>query len=288
MRRRSEADGADRRSRPTIRLGVALADRAAEPAPASSSSARSRSSRANRAPTCSSYLAGGAGKGSLFVYDLLAAPRPPARLRVVRAREPRGTSSTPRRRSRQDRRARVDRTPRSPTSATRLYLGTAQDQEPSHRVEHRRRAPARPSTRRRRVPFGDEQLLLVVTPHKELGGSLLARLPWALGAFGLLITSSAVVAGRRADAPARAGREARVRERAALRRPAIGRADAAAQPAARGVPRRSRASSLAARYVAGVEGIDIGGDWYDVVQLDDGRAVSSSATSRAAACTRRR
>ncbi len=28
---------------------------------------------------------------------------------------------------------------------------------------------------------------------------------------------------------------------------------------------------LAVRYVAGVEGVDIGGDWYDVVTLDDGR-----------------
>src|SRR5262249_20732268 len=39
-----------------------------------------------------------------------------------------------------------------------------------------------------RVAFGDSHVFLVVSPHGELGGELLAALPWVLGALGLLLT----------------------------------------------------------------------------------------------------
>src|SRR6202030_3547720 len=42
------------------------------------------------------------------------------------------------------------------------------------------------------VPFGNGAITLVATPHEELGGSLLARLPWIVGAGGVIL---AIVAG---------------------------------------------------------------------------------------------
>ena len=38
------------------------------------------------------------------------------------------------------------------------------------------------------VDFGDTKILLVVSPRGELGGDLLAALPWILGALGVLLT----------------------------------------------------------------------------------------------------
>ena len=41
------------------------------------------------------------------------------------------------------------------------------------------------------VPFGDNQLRIVMTPAAELGGTLLAKLQWLLLVFGLLLTAGA-------------------------------------------------------------------------------------------------
>src|SRR5262249_4972243 len=41
------------------------------------------------------------------------------------------------------------------------------------------------------VPFGDDHLLVQVSPRTELGGSLLAWLPWIVGIFGLVVTAVA-------------------------------------------------------------------------------------------------
>ena len=43
------------------------------------------------------------------------------------------------------------------------------------------------------VPFGDTKLLIVIAPRNDLGGTLLARLPWILGAFGALCTAAAAL-----------------------------------------------------------------------------------------------
>ena len=63
--------------------------------------------------------------------------------------------------------------------------------------------------------------------------------------------------------------EARLRERRRAR--ARGRRDAAAQPAAGAAAADATGIELAARYLPAGAGAAIGGDWYDALELDDGR-----------------
>ena len=119
------------------------------------------------------------------------------------------------------------------------------------------------------VPFGDAQLLVVLTPRGELGGTLLARLWWMLGTLGLLLTFGAAtlverLTRRRTSAEMLAAENARLyAQQRSVAQTLQHSLLAEAFPEVEEL-------EFAARYVAGVEGIDIGGDWYDVVRLDGG------------------
>ncbi|MGZ6884901.1 MAG: PP2C family protein-serine/threonine phosphatase [Acidimicrobiia bacterium] len=123
-----------------------------------------------------------------------------------------------------------------------------------------------------KVPFGDRSLLVVVEAHKDLGGSLLRALPWIVVVAGLLLTGTSVVTvsllvrrRRRAEALAVENAALYARERTVaetLQHSLL----PSTFPSPPGV-------EIAAMYSAGGEGIDIGGDWYDVVERDDGSLV---------------
>ncbi|MDQ1511512.1 MAG: hypothetical protein QOG50_3356, partial [Actinomycetota bacterium] len=119
------------------------------------------------------------------------------------------------------------------------------------------------------VGFGDSKLLVVMTPTSQLGGTLLARLWWMLGALGLLLTIGATslvgrLSRRRQDAEALAAENAHLyAEQRSVAQTLQHSLLAEAFPEIGGL-------EFAARYIAGVEGIDVGGDWYDVVRLDHG------------------
>jgi serine phosphatase RsbU (regulator of sigma subunit) len=127
------------------------------------------------------------------------------------------------------------------------------------------------------VPYGDTALLLVVTDEDQLGGPLLAALPWLIAAAGLVVTIAAVILTERLQ---------RRRDHAETLVAAL--ADIAGENARlyaeqRTVAQRLQQSllpkalpavpgvELAARYEPGVDALDIGGDWYDVMQLADDR-----------------
>ncbi|MGZ4734689.1 MAG: PP2C family protein-serine/threonine phosphatase [Acidimicrobiia bacterium] len=127
------------------------------------------------------------------------------------------------------------------------------------------------------VPFGSTKILLVLAPRTELGGTLLLRLPWALLAFGIVVTLAAAALVERL-----------IRRRATAEDLARELELSAAENARLLAAQRTVASTLqhsllpetlpevagidlAVRYVAGVEGVDIGGDWYDVLPRDDGQ-----------------
>ena len=119
------------------------------------------------------------------------------------------------------------------------------------------------------VPFGDTQLLVVMAPHTELGGTLLAQLWWLIGLLGVAITLGAAtlvgrLTSRRRDAESLAAENARLyAEQRSVAQTLQHSLLAEAIPEIGGL-------EFGARYIAGVEGIDIGGDWYDVVRLDHG------------------
>lgn len=122
------------------------------------------------------------------------------------------------------------------------------------------------------IPFGDTTLTLVAAAQRQLGGDLGWQLPWFLLGAGLLLTAvTAVVSAhlvrsrRRAEADRRTITElydrldvlygeqrsiAQTLQRALL--PAF-------NPEIPGL-------DIASRYVAGAEGVDIGGDWYSIIR----------------------
>lgn len=114
------------------------------------------------------------------------------------------------------------------------------------------------------IPLGNVRLLLVATPVGELGGSLLNHLPWIVAVLGILFT---IIAALSAEVLVR-GR--RLAEQLAVENHLLyGQQRDIAQtlqhallpgrlPAATGI-------EFAVRYLPGAEGVDIGGDWYDVI-----------------------
>jgi serine phosphatase RsbU (regulator of sigma subunit) len=109
-----------------------------------------------------------------------------------------------------------------------------------------------------------------------LGGTLLAKLQWLLLGFGLMLTVGAAALTERL-----------VRRREQAQRLADELGEVADENARLYAEQRSVAQTLQhsllperlpdtpeitlrARYIAGVADIDIGGDWYDVIELDGG------------------
>ena len=129
------------------------------------------------------------------------------------------------------------------------------------------------------VPFGDSALTLVVTPRGSLGGTFFERLPWIVAGFGVL---AALAAALMTD------RLARRRQRAQRLAGDLDRA--AAEIERMYTEQRSIALTLqgallpdalpdvdglhvSARYIPATSGVEVGGDWYDVVPAGEDRVL---------------
>lgn len=125
------------------------------------------------------------------------------------------------------------------------------------------------------IPFGDTVITLVAQAARPLGGPLGRQLPWVFLVAGLLMTALA------ANWTQQLIRRREVAERdAATIQDLYARLDALygeqrgiavtlqrallprATPAIPGV-------ESAVRYVAGAQGVDVGGDWYSLIRVDD-------------------
>ena len=126
------------------------------------------------------------------------------------------------------------------------------------------------------IPFGDNAITVVVTPNGSLGGTFFQLLPWIIALVGLLLTAAAMaltqrlVRGRR-DAVELAGALDQV---AAVNRQLYAEQRGIAQTLQHALlpemlPELPGLSS-SSRFVPGVSGIEVGGDWYDLMALDDG------------------
>jgi serine phosphatase RsbU (regulator of sigma subunit) len=129
------------------------------------------------------------------------------------------------------------------------------------------------------VPFGDNSLTLVVTPRGSLGGAFFHRLPWIVAVLGFLVTAAAALM---------TDRLARGRQRAER---LAGTLDQVAGENARMyAEQRSIAQTLqhallpdalpevqglrvSARYVPAASGVEVGGDWYDVLVIGEHRVL---------------
>jgi len=132
--------------------------------------------------------------------------------------------------------------------------------------------PSGPNEATTTVSFGSDTITLVATAIGELGGNLLARLPWIIaivgGALSLLAALITEYLIRRRRAAERLASENRrlYREQRGIAETLQHALLPRTLPEILGV-------ETAARYVAGGDEMEVGGDWYDVIPIDDTRFV---------------
>ena len=124
------------------------------------------------------------------------------------------------------------------------------------------------------VPFGDSAFTLVVTPNGSLGGSFFRDLPWFIGVIGALLTlAAALMTDRLARGRRHAEQLAGVLDQvAAQNRQMYAEQRTIAQSLQHALLPEAlpdlRGLHASARYVPATSGIDVGGDWYDIVEID--------------------
>ena len=120
------------------------------------------------------------------------------------------------------------------------------------------------------VPFGSSSITIVATSTRPLASMLSGELPWLIGAVGVLLVLVAAFANERLS---RRREVAETLAKATERRYDVQRDISTTlqhallpeeYPVFPGV-------ELATRYVAGTRGLEIGGDWYETIGIDDDR-----------------
>ena len=132
-------------------------------------------------------------------------------------------------------------------------------------------APISGDTQRATVPFGDSELTIVGAAPGSLTGVLSTALPWiVLGVGGALAAVGAL--GVAALVRRRAVAERLAAENDRLYRQQQGIAGTLQHAMLPEVPHLD-GLEVAARYVAGVDELDVGGDWYDLIPRGPGCCV---------------
>ncbi len=157
-----------------------------------------------------------------------------------------------------------------------LYLGP--DQRPQNLlVTDLARAPVEGQAESATVPFGNSAFTLAMSTHQPLAGSLPRDLPWIIVVAGVLLTLGATgvtlrLVQRRRDAERLAGRlEVTANENQRLYAEQRSIAQTLQHALLPDVLPQIPGVETSARYEAGEQGVDIGGDWYDVIDLENGR-----------------
>src|SRR3954451_3738666 len=177
-----------------------------------------------------------------------------------------------------DRRAPVDRNSAFADLDYAIYLGPKLTRSALSTTDlAASRLPLKGNTSRVAVPFGDSVLTLVTTPRHHLGASLGHRLPFIILVVGLLLTLIAARTGRtlalgRQEAEEDAATITHLYQRVGA---LYGQQRDLSERLQRALLPQSNPSipnlEIASDYQAGARGVDIGGDWYSIIGLDDGR-----------------
>jgi serine phosphatase RsbU (regulator of sigma subunit) len=157
-----------------------------------------------------------------------------------------------------------------------IYLGTSTDAAAMTTTDvDPASLPLRGVTARASVPFGDTVLTLVTTPRTHLGSTLSQRLPWILLLSGLLLTLALALVTRQlvrtrqqaeSDTETITSLYQRVDTLYGEQRALSVRLQRALLPQVNpGVP----GMEISSEYVAGAQGIDIGGDWYSAIAVGE-------------------
>ncbi len=219
----------------------------------------------SRAPVATD---GEAAEAQIEVVDLLEGPRPGIGYRYALPESPRtivfAELDTP-----ADRRSQVEPDNAFVGLEHALYLGVRED--PDQLIfATTMDLPLRGRRAVEQVEIGDTVLSLVMTPAGTLGGTLSVLLPWMVLAVG---TASAGTGSVMVEILQRRRRNAEqlsdeVEQLFARERDIAHTLQQSLLPT--GLP-TIRGVEIAARYVAGAAGTEVGGDWYDVIDLGNGR-----------------
>jgi serine phosphatase RsbU (regulator of sigma subunit) len=137
------------------------------------------------------------------------------------------------------------------------------------------RLPLSGTIDRETIPFGDTTLTLVTAPIGHLGGTLSAEFPWiSLGVGAVLTIAAAVIAGNLARRRAAAETDAQTIRALYDRLDNLyGEQRSISETLQRALLPQINPPipnlTIASRYVAGARGVEIGGDWYSIIAIDD-------------------
>ncbi|MGY1631151.1 PP2C family protein-serine/threonine phosphatase [Geodermatophilus sp. SYSU D01186] len=168
-----------------------------------------------------------------------------------------------------DRRMQV--TPDSPVEGLDLALYLGSGTEPEQLLQSTAPLPIRGDTRTTSVPFGSAEVTIVGASPTPLTGALASALPWIVLGAGLALAATGAatleyVSRRRTVAEGLAAENERLyREQRGIAG-TLQNALLPTVPAVAGV-------EVAARYVAGVDALEVGGDWFDVITRGPGCVV---------------
>jgi serine phosphatase RsbU (regulator of sigma subunit) len=157
-----------------------------------------------------------------------------------------------------------------------LYLGNQQRPE-DLLVTDLNTLPMTGQTASISIPFGSNSFTFIVSAKQSLVGSFPQRLPWLIAIVGVLLSiGAALLTLRLIQRRNHAERLATSLEQIAdENRRLYSEQRTIAQTLQHAllpeVLPKIRGVETGARYEAGVEGVDIGGDWYDLIALDDHR-----------------
>jgi Stage II sporulation protein E (SpoIIE) len=128
-----------------------------------------------------------------------------------------------------------------------------------------------------RVPFGTTTLTVAVAARGSLAGSLPKQLPWIIAIAGVLLTLGAtaltvrLIKRRRATERLADQLEETAAENERLYAEQRGIAETLQHALLPASLPQFAGLQISARYEAGAEGVEVGGDWYDVIELGAGR-----------------
>jgi hypothetical protein len=224
-------------------------------------------------PAAAAYFARAGHVPGLTVTGLLAPPG--ARLGYAVASHGRfiayGESELP-----QDRRSRLQSNSAFAGLDYAIYLGRGEHPQ-DLLVTDAAHPPLRGRTDAETVPFGNGVLTLVMSSRVPLAGALPRALPWIIAIVGVLLSGGAATGAlwltrRRRNAELLAGRlEIVADENERLYGEQRGIAQTLQHALLPDQLPQVPGVQTEARYRAGESGVDIGGDWYDVIDLGGGR-----------------
>jgi serine phosphatase RsbU (regulator of sigma subunit) len=137
------------------------------------------------------------------------------------------------------------------------------------------RLPLTGMTARESIPFGNTSITLVATSARPLGGPLGAQLPWVFLLAGTLVTLLAAVPSAQLVSRRQGAEQdsATITDLYAKLDVLYSQQRSIAASLQRALLPRTNPTipglEIATQYVAGADGVDIGGDWYSIVVIDD-------------------